>query len=46
MTNLKDFYDGITSWVDKGGAIDFVYLDFRITGSQNGRGWKGPLWVT
>ena len=28
MTNLIDFCDGMTSWVDEGRDVDVVYLDF------------------
>ena len=28
MTNQIVFYDGMTGWVNKGRAVDVVYLDF------------------
>ena len=29
MTNLIDFYEDVTRWIDDGKAVDVVYLDFR-----------------
>jgi len=46
LTNLISIYEQGTHLVEEGKAADVVYLNFhRITESQNGRGWKGPLWV-
>jgi len=28
LTNLIAFYAGMTGWVEEGGAVDVVYLDF------------------
>jgi len=28
LTNLIDFYGGMSSWIDEGRAMDVVYLDF------------------
>ena len=29
MNNIVALYNGITSWVDVGRAVDAIYLDFR-----------------
>ena len=29
LTNLVNFHDEVTGLVDEGGAVDFVYLDYR-----------------
>ena len=29
MTNLLDFYEDVTSAVDRGGPVDVVFLDFQ-----------------
>ncbi|PKU38678.1 rna-directed dna polymerase from mobile element jockey- hypothetical protein [Limosa lapponica baueri] len=28
LTNLIDFYDEMTGWIDEGRTVDIVYLDF------------------
>jgi len=35
----------VVSHTVKGNVLDFQFGLMKITESQNGRGWKGPLWV-
>ena len=28
LTNLLEFYEAVSDWVDEGKAVDIVYLDF------------------
>ena len=29
LTNLLEFYEAVSDWVDEGRAVDIVYLDFK-----------------
>ena len=29
LTNLFEFYEAVSDWVDEGKAVDIVYLDFK-----------------
>ena len=29
LTNLLEFYETVSDWVDEGKAVDIVYLDFK-----------------
>ena len=29
LTNLLEFYEAVSDWVDEGKAVDTVYLDFK-----------------
>ena len=29
LTNLLDFYEAVSNWVDDGTPVDIVYLDFK-----------------
>ena len=29
LTNLSEFYEAVSDWVDDGKAVDIVYLDFK-----------------
>ena len=29
LTNLLEFYEAVSDWVDEGKAVDIVYLDFK-----------------
>jgi len=40
LYNLNLFKYYLDSWV-----LSFIYKNLDFTESQNGRGWKGPLWV-
>ena len=31
LTNLLEFYEAVSDWVDEGKAVDRVYLDFKKT---------------
>ena len=29
LTNLLEFYEAVSDWVDEGKAVDIVYVDFK-----------------
>ena len=43
MTNLISFYNWVTRPVDKGKAVDVVYLAVVALAAQNANGILGPI---
>ena len=54
QTNLIEFYDKVTQWIDEGGSVDLLFLDFRKAFNKvdhsrlmvklEAAGVKGNLW--